>query len=352
MKCIKIPTVIAAMCALTFLNPALTHAAPQQDRADQNQVKTINDMCPIGKEPIVPSAGTVEYTGHTVGVCCPGCKQAFLAWDTERKDEFVRLALADREPGMDTHSQAQDRNQPASTQPEEIKSDPYLLDTCPVSGQKLGSMGDPIVKTYDGREVKFCCAGCVGRFETEKDKYFAEIDKKMIEQQLPYYPLETCVVMDEELGSMGEPINHIYKNRLIRFCCKMCIKEFNENPKAYLEKIDKAIIEQQSEHYPLDTCAVMDNSKLGSMGEPVQMVVASRLVQFCCAGCKPAFEKDPAKYIARLDKAWKESDHMPGAAKSWRPDNDRGHEGHGHDGDHDHGDHDHGHGHDDDGHKH
>ena len=33
-------------------------------------------------------------------------------------------------------------------------SDPYLLDVCVVSGEKLGSMGEPIVKVYDGREIR------------------------------------------------------------------------------------------------------------------------------------------------------------------------------------------------------
>ena len=55
--------------------------------------------------------------------------------------------------------------------------------------------------------------------------------------------------------------------------------------------------------YTLDTCVVMD-SKLGSMGDPVQRVVGNRLVQFCCGGCEPAFAKDPAAHLAKLDAAW------------------------------------------------
>lgn len=55
---------------------------------------------------------------------------------------------------------------------------PYPLDTCIVSGEKLGSMGAPIVKVYDGREVRFCCSGCVKRFEADKAAYLAKIDAK------------------------------------------------------------------------------------------------------------------------------------------------------------------------------
>ena len=36
---------------------------------------------------------------------------------------------------------------------------------CPISGKKLGSMGDPVVKTIGGKEVKFCCANCVAPYE-------------------------------------------------------------------------------------------------------------------------------------------------------------------------------------------
>ena len=46
----------------------------------------VNAMCPIGKEPIVPSAGTIEYDGHTIGLCCPGCGKAFLLYEFTRAD--------------------------------------------------------------------------------------------------------------------------------------------------------------------------------------------------------------------------------------------------------------------------
>lgn len=51
----------------------------------------------------------------------------------------------------------------------------YTLDTCVVSGEELGSMGDAIVKIYDGVEVKFCCEDCVTEFEGEKDKFLAKL---------------------------------------------------------------------------------------------------------------------------------------------------------------------------------
>ncbi len=189
----------------------------------------------------------------------------------------------------------------------DVKGDPYLLDTCPVSGQKLGSMGDPIVKTIDGREVRFCCGGCVGRFKANSAKYFVEVDKAIAMQQMPFYPVKTCVVSGESLVVKGKDIgvNYVYMNRLVRLCCKGCIREFNAEPAGFLKSLDAAVIKAQSADYPLQNCVVLAGSKLGSMGAPVEIVVANRLVKFCCGGCRPKFEKDPAAFLVRLDNAWK-----------------------------------------------
>ena len=52
---------------------------------------------------------------------------------------------------------------------------PYPLDHCLVSGEKLGSMGDPHVITHQGHEVKFCCKDCVKEFEADTRKFMAKL---------------------------------------------------------------------------------------------------------------------------------------------------------------------------------
>lgn len=59
----------------------------------------------------------------------------------------------------------------------------------------------------------------------------------------PAYPLTTCVVSDEPLGSMGKPYDYIHKeegkpDRLVKFCCKMCVGQFKRSPAKYLAKLD------------------------------------------------------------------------------------------------------------------
>ena len=54
------------------------------------------------------------------------------------------------------------------------------------------------------------------------------------------YPLTTCVVSHDGLGGMGETVDALYEGRLIRFCCKGCVKSFNKNPDKYLQEPDAA----------------------------------------------------------------------------------------------------------------
>ncbi len=199
-----------------------------------------------------------------------------------------------------------DENAKADRKP--LTMNVYALDTCPVTGAKLGSMGDPVIKEYehDGatREVRFCCPPCIETFEEEKEKYFSEIDEKLIEQQTAHYPLENCIVSGRALEESETVVDLIHQGRLVRFCCPGCPQRFNADPDRYMTRLDDAIIRQQRENYPLETCVVA-GSKLGSMGEPDEIIVGGTLVRFCCAGCRGGFRDDPAAHLATIRDAWR-----------------------------------------------
>ncbi|MCA9307126.1 MAG: hypothetical protein KDA16_11365 [Phycisphaerales bacterium] len=286
----------ALMCAALFSSAALGAEPADHGAAKKTPV---NEMCPIGKEPIVETAGTVDYKGKAIGLCCPGCGEQFLAWDEARKDEFVMLAAAHKEPGQEQHG--------AKPQNDKPWGEPYTLDTCPVSGEKLGEMGEPVVKEYDGREVRLCCAGCIKKFEADKDRYWREIDERIIKDQRRFYPTDKCLVTGEPLVENGQDnaTEMVFGNRLIRLCCKMCVRKFKADPESFIKALDEETIEAQRKDYPLTDC-VVGGGALGSMGDPVEMVVAGRLIRLCCAGCEPKIKSDPLKYIAMVDAAWNE----------------------------------------------
>ena len=56
----------------------------------------------------------------------------------------------------------------------------------------------------------------------------------------PYSP-KTCLVSDEKLGGdMGEPYVFEYKDREVKLCCKDCRKDFDKNPAKYIKKLETA----------------------------------------------------------------------------------------------------------------
>lgn len=180
--------------------------------------------------------------------------------------------------------------------------DPYPLATCPVSGGKLGTMGEPVVKLYEGREVRFCCGSCPPKFEKDLAKSFDKLDSAIVKDQAPLYPLPSSVVSGKKLPE--KPIDWVYNNRLVRLADETEKAEFLKDPKKYMASLDRAAIEQQGTDYPLTTCPV-SKDKLGDMGEIKDLVIAGRLIRLCCAGCVKDVLKEPAKYIAVIDAARK-----------------------------------------------
>lgn len=202
--------------------------------------------------------------------------------------------------------------------------DAYLLDTDAVTGKKLGPIGKQVIISHEGREFRFSGKKSAAKFEKKPSKYIASVDEKMIAQQLAYYPLTTCVVSGDKLGGeMGDIIDVVHQNRLVRLCCNGCKKALAKDPESIFAKIDAAVIETQSKTYSQTTC-VVTGEKLGGMGDTIDHVVGNRLIRLCCKGCVKKVKADPLKYLAMVDK---------GAGKKKA--------GKGHGGGDGHGDHDH-----------
>ena len=53
--------------------------------------------------------------------------------------------------------------------------------------------------------------------------------------------------------------------------------------------------------YTSDKC-IVSGDKLGEMGKPVVFVHDGQEIKLCCKDCRKDFDKDPAKYMAKLAK--------------------------------------------------
>ena len=90
-----------------------------------------------------------------------------------------------------------------------------VQDICPVSGQKLGSMGQPI-KVQVGKETTFlCCKGCMK--QKIKPEHWATIHTNFAKAQ------GICPVMKHDLPK--SPKWTIVEGQVVYVCCPPCTKE-------------------------------------------------------------------------------------------------------------------------------
>jgi YHS domain-containing protein len=100
--------------------------------------------------------------------------------------------------------------------------------------------GEPISKThyldYQGQRIYFCCDKCPVKFKADPEKYFATLAADNVKLENIQ---TTCPVTGEKLGEgdMGAPVGIQYKGRTVMFCCKMCIAKFEKDPAKYLAKL-------------------------------------------------------------------------------------------------------------------
>ena len=54
------------------------------------------------------------------------------------------------------------------------------------------------------------------------------------------YPLETCLVSDEKLGEDPDmkPYAFVHAGQEIKICCKSCKKDFDKDPKKFMAKLE------------------------------------------------------------------------------------------------------------------
>lgn len=114
------------------------------------------------------------------------------------------------------------------------KTKPYPLDTCVVSGEKLGGMGDAFVFTQNGQEVKLCCKSCKKDFDKDSAKFMTKIADA--NKKVKPYKLDTCPVSGEKLGD--DAVALVHSGQEVKFCCKDCVKKFNADPAKFTAKIN------------------------------------------------------------------------------------------------------------------
>lgn len=72
---------------------------------------------------------------------------------------------------------------------------------------------------------------------------------------------------------------------------------------AAIQLIEKPTKEQiaAAKPYKLETC-IMSGEELGSMGDPIMLLVGDQQIKLCCDSCLDDLKADPAKALAKLSE--------------------------------------------------
>ena len=170
----------------------------------------------------------------------------------------------------------------------------YPLDTCPVSGEKLGK--DAVDNVKDGHLVRTCCAKCSAKVDAAMVK---KVDEAVVAAQMKSYPMQACLC-GKPLGEKA--VNHVVGTRLVRCCTPECASMMDKDINPVMAKLDKAYIDAQLKTYKMKTCPV-SGEELGKMGEPVNYLYGTTLVRFCCKDCVKDMAKDPAAIMKKIAAA-------------------------------------------------
>jgi YHS domain-containing protein len=115
------------------------------------------------------------------------------------------------------------------------------------------------------------------------------------------YPLTNCVVSGEKLGAHGAPVTLTQDGYEVKLCSKSCAADFKKDPAKYVATLEKAY--KDAKPYPGTTCIVSDEKLGGDMGGPFVFVYDGRQIKLCCKSCLKDFDKDPAKFTKKWDAA-------------------------------------------------
>ena len=55
------------------------------------------------------------------------------------------------------------------------------------------------------------------------------------------YPLKTCVVSGEELGSMGEAVSYEHEGTVIKVCCDHCLPDVKKDPAKFVAMVKEDV---------------------------------------------------------------------------------------------------------------
>ena len=152
---------------------------------------------------------------------------------------------------------------------------------CPIlPNSRLGSMGPPVRLVLDGETVFLCCPGCRSQAEMNPKKTAGRV-KELRSQSPPSSPKPESPNLPKIGGSTAK---------------QDAVEQKIQAELAKLGPADRQLAVAQR------FCATIADSRLGSMGPPVKIMLDGQPVFLCCEGCEQTAKDDPQTTLARVKK--------------------------------------------------
>ena len=154
---------------------------------------------------------------------------------------------------------------------------------------------------YEYTRYYFCCGNCPKAFEKDPEK-FAKAEGVSL-QKIDMPEELSCAVMGDHKLKVAEATEKKlfkdYNGKRYFFCCAGCPPAFEKDPEKFAKN---AAISLGQIKLPKElTCAVQTGAKVVPAEAIAKKAYADyngRRYFFCCGGCPEAFKKDPAKFAA------------------------------------------------------
>ncbi len=148
---------------------------------------------------------------------------------------------------------------------------------CPILPEnRLGSMGEPVKLMIGGQPVFLCCPGCKEKALASPEETLAKVEK-----------LRQTISAPGKKSDREQPLQ------------KPSADDKEAKIRANLARLSdedrKTALEQRF-------CAVLNTSRLGSMGPPIKLMIDRQPVFVCCEGCRKSALGDPNATLAAADE--------------------------------------------------
>lgn len=190
------------------------------------------------------------------------------------------------------------------------QGDPFYVTWCATCAKPRYRTGQSILFMHGDRELRFCCKECVETFDSDPAAAITALDRRLIEDQLPHYPLTSSIVSDKPLGE--HPVEVIWNNRLFRLADEAERATLMNDPMRFQRLLDDEVIKAQDPIYGPSKCPVQ--GEFFDESEIRRIVIGNRMIKLCCGNCVRVVRANPGQYLVMVDSSNREAARNRAAA--------------------------------------